>query len=114
MEGQANGRQVLISKTTGEPAMCLSGPIKRQGAVDGALVACSELNDVSKAVTAVQIGETGFAILVDDQNNVIAHGDLNLNELGDETEGELLNISDYPALADGTLGQQNTFELDGK
>lgn len=114
MEGQANGRQVLISKTTGEPAVCLSGPIERQGAVNGALVACSELNEVSKAVTDVQIGETGFAILVDDQNNVIAHGDLNLNESAAETEGELLNISDYPALSSGTLGQQSAFKVDGR
>lgn len=57
MAGQPNGQQVLISKTTGEPAVCLSGPVQRGGNVAGALVACSELNDVSEAVTDVKIGE---------------------------------------------------------
>ena len=109
--GNTVGEQTIISSRTGEPAMCMSSPISREQNVVGVLATCSFLDSVAEAVVNARVGETGFAILVDDKNNVIAHGDLNLNEL--ELE-DPLNLGDYPALADGQLGQQRQFEQDGR
>ena len=109
--GNTVGEQTIISSRTGEPAMCMSSPIRREQNVVGVLATCSFLDSIAEAVVNTRIGETGFAVLVDDKNNVIAHGDLNLNEL--ELE-DPLNLGDYPALADGQLGQQTRFEQDGR
>lgn len=110
-EGNLVGEQTIISSRTGEPAMCMSSPINRNQNLGGVLATCSFLDSVAESVVNVKVGETGFAILVGDKNNVISHGNLDLNAAeGDE---ELLNISDYPALA-GAQGQQAVFEEGGR
>ena len=110
VDGNTVGEQTIISSRTGEPAMCMSSPINRNQNVVGVLATCSFLDNVSEAVVNAQVGETGFAVLVDDKNNVIAHGNLNLKEL--ELE-DPLNISDYPALS-GEPGRQVRFEEEGR
>lgn len=110
-EGNPIGEQTIVSSRTGEPAMCMSSPINRNQNLVGVLATCSFLDSVAEAVVDVKVGQTGFAILVDDQSNVIAHGNLDLNAA--EGEEELLNISDYPALT-GAAGQQTVFEEGGR
>ncbi len=110
-EGNPIGEQTIISSRTGEPAMCMSSPINRDQNLVGILATCSFLENIAKAVVDVTVGQTGFAILVDDKNNVIAHGNLDLNAA--EGEQELLNIGDYPALS-GATGQQAVFAEAGR
>lgn len=73
--GKAIGQQVLMGKTSGKPAFILAKPIKGEGAKNlGVIAIAMTLEDLSKTITKTKIGETGFAILLDDKNRLIAHG----------------------------------------
>lgn len=94
--------QSLISKTNQKPAACFSTPIKQQQSIVGVLQACSVLDEISQKVGAVKIGNTGYAMVVDEKGRLVAHPDSTLIK-GDE----LLNFSSYPpvkAFLDGQKG----------
>jgi methyl-accepting chemotaxis protein len=71
--GAPMGRQFVISKTTGKPSFILSVPITREGRIVGVLGIAMDVNDLTRRITAVHIGDTGFTFLVDDTGNVVAH-----------------------------------------
>jgi methyl-accepting chemotaxis protein len=73
VEGRQVGQEVVISRTTGQPAVILAVPVWRLDKVVGVLAVGSTVTDVSTTITNVKIGQSGFAFLVDDQGKVIAH-----------------------------------------
>ena len=73
IDGRQVGQEVVISRTTGQPAAILSVPIWRLDKVVGVLAAGTSVTDVSTTITNVKIGQSGFVFLVDDQGKVIAH-----------------------------------------
>jgi methyl-accepting chemotaxis protein len=73
IEGRQVGQEVVISRTTGQPAAILAVPIWRLDKVVGVLAAGTTVTDLSTTITNVKIGRTGFVFLVDDQGKVIAH-----------------------------------------
>ena len=73
IEGRQVGQEVVISRTTGQPAVILSVPVWRLDKVVGVLAVGTSVTEVSTTITNVKIGQTGFAFLVDDQGKVIAH-----------------------------------------
>lgn len=108
IEGELYGQQVLLSRTTGKPRFCLSTGVENGSQLVGVLTTCSKLSTLSETVTDTRIGDTGFAILVDDLGQVIAHGRPELVAEG------LQNISDHPALQAGILGEKIEFEYKGR
>ena len=73
LDGRQVGQEVVISRTTGQPAAILSVPIWRLDKVVGVLAAGTSVADVSATITNVKIGQSGFVFLVDEQGKVIAH-----------------------------------------
>jgi PAS domain S-box-containing protein len=68
--------EALISRTTGNPALNLSMPIRdANGTIVGVISIVSELDDVADSVHASKVGETGYAYVVDELGRVIAHPD---------------------------------------
>ncbi|MDQ1834801.1 cache domain-containing protein [Massilia scottii] len=93
IKGAPVGRQVVIGKTSGKPALILATPIRDAGStLVGVLAMSMYLTDISKIVTDIRIGETGRAILLDASNKVIAHGDAS------KVRTALQDFSAYPAL----------------
>lgn len=93
LEGRPLGQEVVIGKTSQKPALILAGPIRGAGdAVEGVIALAMQLVDVSQAIVGARIGETGFAILVDQQNKVIAHGQ------PQRVTQHLQDFSEHPAL----------------
>jgi methyl-accepting chemotaxis protein len=72
-DGRQMGQEVVISRTTGQPAAILSVPIWRLDKVVGVLAVGTSISDLTTTVGNVKIGQTGFVFLVDDQGKVLAH-----------------------------------------
>ena len=82
--------QVLISRTTGNPAFNMSTPIRdSNGEIVGVVSIVSELDDVTIAVHASKVGDTGYAYVVDEIGHVVAHPDSGFSQ-------ELRDLSGYP------------------
>ena len=74
LNGAELGKQVLIGKTSGVPALVLSTPIfNADKKLTGVLATAMTIGDISNTVTAARIGETGFAFLLDEKGQVVAH-----------------------------------------
>jgi len=99
-------RQSLISRTTGKPVIGYASPIRsREGDVVGVAFAGTELTTLANTVGAVQIGETGFAFLVDANGNVLAHPDPAYSA------DELVNLSSYRPVQRFLTGQSGFFRF---
>ena len=99
--GKPVGQQVLLGKTSNKPAFILAKPIKGEGAKNlGVIAIAMTLEDLSKTITKTRIGKTGYAILLDDSNRLIAHGQ-------GEVSSELQDFSSHPVLS-----QRNRFDHD--
>lgn len=108
--GKALGRQVLLGKTSGKPAFILAKPITGEGAKTlGVIAIAMSLEDLSKTITKTRIGETGFAVLLDENNRLIAHGN-------GEVSSELQDLGSHPALHQRNRFDRNSFvfEMEGK
>jgi methyl-accepting chemotaxis protein len=91
VSGKEIGKQMLIDNLKPAPTHCFAIPIKEtSGQLTGVLTQCSTLLDISDHITKFQIGHTGYAFLVDDNNRLIAHG---------KQSSKLENFSDHPSLS---------------
>ncbi|MCL1470584.1 cache domain-containing protein [Argonema antarcticum] len=90
IRGQLFTRQTLISKTTRKPRLCISTPIRAEKIpqIVGVMVLCKDLATVANAVGSITLGQTGYALLVDNKGQVISHPNR-------EFITELKNFSNY-------------------
>jgi methyl-accepting chemotaxis protein len=91
LSGKNIGQQVLIGK-----------------AKPGILTQCSTLTDISDFVVNQRIGLTGIAFLVDDQNRLIAHGDVQ------DLTAKLQDFSSHPALNTSADQKIKVLDVEGK
>ena len=74
MAGDTLGKQVLIGRTTNEPALILSVPIrKRNRVLVGVIAIAMSIKEMSEQITNLKIGKTGFAFMLDENGKVVAH-----------------------------------------
>jgi methyl-accepting chemotaxis protein len=74
--GKSMGQQVLISKTTGKPALVISVPIKdSEDKTKGVLAVGMTLAGISEKLSNTRFGKTGYVILLDQEGDVISHID---------------------------------------
>lgn len=92
IEGAQFGKQILIGKTSGKPAMVLStGIFDGSDKLVGVLAQAMTLEELSGNIVNNRIGETGFTFLVDEKGEVIAHPDA-------EKTRSRVDLSKHPAL----------------
>ena len=66
--------QTLIGRTTGQPALVVSTPIKdKLDRVIGVAMFATDLDALTTQVHAAQVGQNGISYLVDANNQVVAH-----------------------------------------
>ena len=83
--------ETIISRTTKKPALCLSTPTHSPEKIVGVTSICTDLNTLTEQVGQLRFGETGYALLVDQNADLLAHPDAQL------LSGEnLTNFSEYP------------------
>lgn len=79
LNGASMGKQVIISRTTGKPAIILSAPIYRAGQekskkdLIGVIAIGMSIEEMSDRITNLQIGKTGYAFLLNEKGKVVAH-----------------------------------------
>jgi methyl-accepting chemotaxis protein len=111
MKGEPISRQVLISKSTGKPALTLGVPIRNAlGQPVGVIAMAMKLDDISKVIKDTKIGETGYALLLDADNKVIATG------MPGQPSDAVQDMADHPALkVEGITGAPTIYrKADGK
>ncbi len=92
VEGRQFGRQILIGKTSGKPAMVLStGIFNDGGQLRGVLAQAMTLAELSGKIVSRKIGQTGFTFLVDEKDDIIAHPDAEMTKAR-------VNLSNNPAV----------------
>ncbi len=104
MKGKEIARQLLISRTLGQPALCFSSPIRQaQAQITGVLAICSDLKELTDQVGLLRFTSSFETILIDDSGNVIAHSD------PEYLTGESLrNLSHYAPVKNFLLGNERT------
>jgi GAF domain-containing protein/HAMP domain-containing protein len=94
--------QTLVGRTSGQPALVVSVPVRNpQGNIAGVLMFASDLGVLSNQVQASRIGKSGYAYVIDANNQVVAHPDRSYS-------AQLKDLSDYPpvvALRTGARGE---------
>ncbi len=66
----------IASKVTGEPVVPIAAPIQTAGGTfAGALISIVKTNFLAEEITSVEIGETGYPFMVDQNGTVIVHPD---------------------------------------
>lgn len=75
LEGRNLTWETLIGKTSKKPALVLAVPIKEGDRLVGIIAAAMTVDDISKNIATWKKGQTGYAFLLDEKGNVIAHPD---------------------------------------
>lgn len=90
---------VLISKTTGKPAVVIAVPIiDAQGQFEGILGATLDLAIMEDMRSKISIGKTGYAFITDTQGQILAHPDAKMVE-------ERSNVSDVEIVKKALTGE---------
>ncbi len=102
----------ILSKVSGDPIFTLAVPLKQEnGAFAGALVSVIKLNQLSRIITQVKLGETGYPFLTDKHGTFIAHPNPDLIFKTNVTQ-----VDGMKALGGQMLAQQTNvcqYEFDG-
>lgn len=103
--GEPFAFQTLIGRTSGEPALVAATPIRNEsGSIIGVGMFAADLTIIADEVNATQLGETGFAYLVNENGLVLAHPDASLSQ-------ELVDYSSYYPVARALEGYSGFVEF---
>jgi signal transduction histidine kinase/CheY-like chemotaxis protein len=94
--------ETIISRTNNKPALCISTPTRSLEKIIGVSSICTDLNALAKQVGQLKFGETGYAFLIDQNADLLAHPNAQL--LAGE---KLTNLSHYPPvknILEGNIG----------
>lgn len=105
IQGQSFGKQVVIGRTSNRPALILSTAIRGDNQeLKGVLAIAMHLDDISQSVANARIGSSGFAFLLDEAGQVIAHP-------SEEFTSTRKDLSSHPAfVATGRSGDKIIFD----
>ncbi len=70
--------QTLISRTLNKPALAISTPIRKNKLIIGIAVIATDLEVLGEQVGKLRFGETGYALVVDNRGQLLAHPDRKL------------------------------------
>ncbi len=97
---------VLISKTTGKPAVVIAVPIfSAEKQFEGILGATLDLKALEEMRSQISIGQTGYAFITDTQGQVLAHPDEKMVE-------ERTNVSDMDIVKKALSGESGAEQYD--
>ncbi len=75
LDGHTNISDMIISRAIDAPVAMVATPIEDDGEIVGALIARMLGSDVIDIVSDIEVGEQGYAYMLNDEGTVIAHQD---------------------------------------
>lgn len=109
-EGQRYISPVYIDESTSEPLALIAVPIRNVfGDFQGILAAELNLKFMWELVDQVEVGETGYVYVVDNEGNLIAFGDI-ARVLAGENAGEILEVKEF--LQNPSAAEDVTVEIE--
>lgn len=78
LRGNTNISDMLISRAIDAPVAMVATPIENEGEVVGVLIARMLGSDVIDVVSDIEVGESGYAYMLNHEGTVIAHRDSDL------------------------------------
>jgi len=96
--------QTLIGRTSKKPSLCLSVPIKANTIIQGVNYICMTLETLVEEIGNAKFGETGYALIVNEQGRVLAHPDPKII-----SGNELSDFNSYPPVANLLAGKPGYF-----
>ena len=111
MAGNEVTYQALMGKTSKAPAVCIGTPIEEQNIIKGVATICSLVDAITQQVKETDLGETGVAIVVDNDGKAVAHTDAEVT-----SQDDLVDFSSYPPVANVLAGNEGelTFVDEGR
>lgn len=96
--------QALVGKTNNKPVACSSTPVRRLQEIIAVAHSCSTLDEITQQVGAIKIGKTGYAIVVDQKGQLLAHPNSSL-----VTGENLADYSNFPPIKSLLAGQEGHY-----
>lgn len=101
MAGELNYSNVIISSSTNQPIVVLALPIIKNDKIVGVLGGSIDLSILSVLIAQTDLGEGGYAFIVDDSGKTIAHPDTSLVDV-------MLDFTFLEPVADVIKGNNGT------
>lgn len=99
LTGNTNVSEMLISRAINAPVAMVATPIIDDGEIVGALIARMLGEDVIDIVSDIELGEEGYAYMIDRTGTVVAHRDMDLVMEQFNPSEEVNQNSDLESLA---------------
>lgn len=105
--GSDLGISLIDDPISGNIQVCFAAPVLSNNELGGVFGTCSNIDQISEAVVSGKVGNTGYAMLVDTDNRLVANGlqSMNVSEFTDMTAN--------PVLQQGTLNEVTTINHKG-
>ncbi|WP_169730077.1 cache domain-containing protein, partial [Halonatronum saccharophilum] len=78
LAGNSNISDMIISRAINAPVAMAATPIENDGQIVGALIARMLGSDIIDIVSDIEVGERGYAYMLNSQGTVVAHRDMDL------------------------------------
>ena len=89
MEGNGFISKPFVSKDDDQELIAISTPIKYDGKIIGVLIGYKDAQSLYEIVENIDLGETGYAVIVDDNTDIVSHASRQI-----ESEGHT-ELEDY-------------------
>lgn len=73
LQGEITVSDPILSKAEGKYIIVVSGPIKKEGKIIGVLGGMVEMNELSKFIASIKVGQTGYGYLIQKDGLTIVH-----------------------------------------
>jgi signal transduction histidine kinase/ActR/RegA family two-component response regulator len=99
--------QTLVGRVSRKPSVCISTPIKgQQATIKGVAAVCSDLEALSQQIGIIRFGKTGYAFVVDELGQVLAHPNPAI-----ASSNKLTNLFKYPPVQNILQGRTGILDF---
>lgn len=96
--GRTYFSEPMINEESGKSEVLIAAPLRYQGFHEGIIVAYKSADDFYNIASSIQIGENGFAYILNNNADVISHPTVTSSATTNNERGKSINFSDLKAI----------------